>query len=264
MQNFRFRNFQTDRRHRPWRCPHSDARHHFLDGTRGRSYAEERLQLQNWYLECRLRRSWDVGRNEALDGWRDRGSYVQGIFFLGSSTPFRFFDFLHSCSNQNCHHLCRRTSFWVRKQTTLDRNVSPCTISFFWPLIFYSLCISKKVTLKSVRLQRSSENIPISCSQLIGNLLDSLNQKSQERFMTTDFIFIPSPEICIIFSLSIFPSETSLPFPITHTHPVCFTIISIARSLTRTFFYSCFCEAKLYDTHRVTNLIRNALLCLGL
>lgn len=125
-------------------------------------------------------------------------------------------------------------------------------------LTFNLLLISQKVTLKSVRLLRSFENIPISCSRLIGNLLDSLNQNVQERSMTTDFfISIPSPEICII-SFYIFPSETSLPFPITHTHPFCFTIIPVTRSPTPTFFYSRFREALLHDTHCVTNLIRNA------
>ena len=80
MQNLRFWNFQTDRRS-PWRCLHSNARHHFLDGARGRPYSEERLQFQDWYLECRLRCTWDVGRNEAVDGRRNGGSHVQGTFF---------------------------------------------------------------------------------------------------------------------------------------------------------------------------------------
>ena len=175
MQNFRFRNIQTDRRYRSRRCPHSNARHHFLDGSRGRSYTEERLQFQNWYLECWLCRSWDVGGDEALDGWRDGGSYVQG--WQVSAPFFLKFTLLHSCSNRNCHHLCRMTSFWARTHTTLDKNVSPCTTFFFWP--WSPTHVSQKVTPKSDRLQRSSENIPISCSHLSGNLLDSLNQNSR-------------------------------------------------------------------------------------
>ena len=51
-------------------------------------------------------------------------------------------------------------------------------------LTFDLILMYLEVTLKSVQLQRSSEKIPISCSRLIGNLLDSLNQNFQERFMT--------------------------------------------------------------------------------
>lgn len=46
VQNLRFRDFKTNRRC-PWWCLHGNARHRFLDGTRGRPYSEKRLQFQN-------------------------------------------------------------------------------------------------------------------------------------------------------------------------------------------------------------------------
>lgn len=40
---------------------------------------------------------------------------------------------------------------------------------------FFTHSVFHEVTLRSVLVQRSSENIPISCSHLTGNLLDLLN-----------------------------------------------------------------------------------------
>ena len=87
------------------------------------------------------------------------------------------------------------------------------------------LLISQKVTPKSDRLQRSSENIPISCSHLIGNLLDSLNQ-TQERSLTTDFFFyLRSHLLRSVYFFFLF-FQVRLHFPSQLPTPIHFVLLS--------------------------------------